>query len=121
MRPDETSDPAPPGEPKGEWMMAIDVQKSSHGAGKYSIQVFDAETRALLADANVNQSQWETGVTTERLADGVDAILTYSPVKVLVLLRDGKPYVGPVTQRERPAAEHPWYLLPLERELGIAV
>ena len=95
------------------------VQRSSHGAGRYSLQVFDDDNR-LLADTNVNQGQRDTGAFSEEFADGVCVLFTYNPVKVLAVLKDGMPYTGQVRRRQKTAMESSrWYLVHLEAELGI--
>jgi len=95
------------------------VQASSHGSGRHSIQVF-AESGELLADHNVNQSQSEH-CDSEIFADGVEVVFTYSPVKVICCIKDGRSYSGPVADRPRTYAENTnWYLGYLREELGIA-
>lgn len=96
--------------------MGIEIQKSFHGAGRYSIQLHDGPR--LLADYNVNRSQYDHSVDAEDFADGVVVHFTYSPVQILLVTKDGQPYDGVVRERLRTAHDFPWYLVHLTAALG---
>lgn len=95
------------------------TQKSSHGSGKYSLQLF-SDNGDILADYNVSQPEYEMGLRQELMGvGGIYVWWTGNPIRIIFVERDGKRFDGNFERIQRTQVEtEMWYLSALERELG---